>query len=370
MGLTKLTEILKNLSSLVELEISCLGLQDMPVSIGHLKNLRVMKLNNSSISELPSSIGGLEMLEELHAKNSTLKCIPEDIGRLHQLRIIDLSSSDIGQLPSTICELPLLQHLRLESCDGIQELPNLPPSLIILRVSSKSLRKFPNLSNLQHLSDLRLFGGIHASNLLEQQHLTSRNPNWINNRPSLESFELGCRSIISLEMETTAFRHLKQLKLYCPDLEVVGQLPLSLTRFLLSANIEGTALPKCLGEMAALNDLELQQCTLTDELPLPRNLKSLRLHQCSVPQQWLDLSEVKMLQYLAITSCNTLKEVRGIENMKSLEKLRVMGCPFLGRISDLSKFERLVVTTDKPKLFKGNRKITLTLTSGELLWRR
>lgn len=85
--------------------------------------------------ELPSSIGDLENLEELNAANGTLKHTPEDVERLHKLRILDLSYSEICQLPSTIDKLPLLRRLLLEGCDRIQVLPNLPSSLITLRVS-------------------------------------------------------------------------------------------------------------------------------------------------------------------------------------------------------------------------------------------
>lgn len=181
-GLIKLPEILLgNLTSLVELDISCVLLKEVPESIGNLRNLRLMKLNNSSISKLPSYIGNLGKLEELHARCSALEYIPEDIGRLYHLRILDLSESKINELPSTIDRLPFLQHLCLEDCNEIQDLSNLPSSLTSLPVSSKSLWILPDLSNITGLNDLLLHGDMEASNLPEQ-HLSS-NANWINDCP-------------------------------------------------------------------------------------------------------------------------------------------------------------------------------------------
>lgn len=68
-GFKKFPKILGNLTSLVELDISCMRVTELPASIGITKNLRVMKLDSSAISVLPDSIGNLTKLEELHATN-------------------------------------------------------------------------------------------------------------------------------------------------------------------------------------------------------------------------------------------------------------------------------------------------------------
>lgn len=103
--------------------------------------------------------------------------------------------------------------------------------------------------------------------------------------------------------------------------------------------------------------MELSECKSIGELPVPGNLRTLNINQCTFPRPILDLSKLKMLQHLEITHCEELKVVRGVENMTFLEDITVTGCPSLREFSDLSKFEALVVSADDFTLFEGFRGI-------------
>ncbi|OWM90819.1 hypothetical protein CDL15_Pgr011579 [Punica granatum] len=349
----ELPETLGYLSLLTELDVSSSPVNKLPMSIGLLKDLRVMKMNSSWIRELPSSIGYLEKLEELHAADSFLEHIPEDIGRLSRLRILDLShsnnynswgwpsSSRICGLPSTIYKATALQQLFLSNCDKIEELPNLPSSLTSLHVSSRSLWKLPNLSNLECLNNLKLTGNMDELVLNLPGRHPSSNANWIKNLPLLESFTFAFRSITHVQMDTSAFPRLKELRLYCPDLQIISQLPLSLSMLHLLGIRAGIRFPECLREMEGLKKLDLSHCRFVNELPQLGNVQHLRINWCTLPQSILDLSGFRMLQKFEIIDCKNLVAVRGVENMKFLNSITVFNCPSLREIYDLSKFSTL-----------------------------
>lgn len=199
--------------------------------------------------KLTCSIGDLKMLEQFHAAYRSLKYIPEGTGKLRQLRIMDVSYSEIHQLPLTIDKLPLLQHLYLVDCHNIQILPNLPLSLTILHISSKSLKKPPYLSNKGCLCDLLLCN-----------HTDMR------------------------------MRNLSTSK----SLRIVRQ--------------SGT-------------------------ITMPGNLKTLRMNQCCLPQSSLDLSGLKMLQYLELLIAKSWRWSEWSKAWKFLKKLTIFGCPSLRKIS-------------------------------------
>lgn len=80
------------------------------------------------------------------------------VGRLSTSRILNLSQTGVSEVSKTLSMLPCLQRLELRYCDKIQELPVLPISLTHLKVSSRSLRIVPNLSNLTNFIELDLNG--------------------------------------------------------------------------------------------------------------------------------------------------------------------------------------------------------------------
>jgi Leucine-rich repeat (LRR) protein len=70
----------------VDLDLSDLGLQSLPESIGRLAQLRNLQLYNNRLTALPESIGQLTELRELNLLNNRLTALPESIGQLIGLR--------------------------------------------------------------------------------------------------------------------------------------------------------------------------------------------------------------------------------------------------------------------------------------------
>ncbi|KAF7850292.1 hypothetical protein BT93_L5647 [Corymbia citriodora subsp. variegata] len=125
--------------SLEQLDVSGTGVSKLPESFGNLLSLRVLKMDHCFMRAFPSFIGRLHSLEEIHASSCrSLKGeIPIDIGKLIHLRILRLQYSGICSLPSEIKHLSKLETLDLLHCDMLQELPELPSGLVIVRLSPK-----------------------------------------------------------------------------------------------------------------------------------------------------------------------------------------------------------------------------------------
>ncbi|KAF8029497.1 hypothetical protein BT93_E2030 [Corymbia citriodora subsp. variegata] len=132
--------------SLEQLDVSGTGVSKLPDSFGNLLSLRVLKMDYCFMREFPSSIGRLHSLEEIHASSCrSLKGeIPREIGKLIHLRILRLQYSGICSLPSEIKHLSKLETLDLLHCDMLQELPELPSGLVIVRLSPKLKEKMSN----------------------------------------------------------------------------------------------------------------------------------------------------------------------------------------------------------------------------------
>lgn len=80
------------------------------------KNNRVVGvfLNSCENLSLPESIGKLKSLEYLHLQNVQLDSLPEDIGEFTNLKILTLSENFIDRLPDSIGNLKSLRKLNLE----------------------------------------------------------------------------------------------------------------------------------------------------------------------------------------------------------------------------------------------------------------
>ena len=117
------------------LDLSDIGLADIPESVKELRYLEVLKLNENTLSvlpdficslkdlvhldlgynrlsSLPQSIGELSYLKNLNVRCNKLRSIPESIGKLASLCSLDISYNSLSELPETINNLP-----NLEFCD-------------------------------------------------------------------------------------------------------------------------------------------------------------------------------------------------------------------------------------------------------------
>ncbi len=157
--LKSIPESIGRLKNLERLYLNDNKLKTLPESIGELKKLKRLILYNNHITELPPSIGNLPKLEILNLTNNRLTTLPEEIGNLSRLRQLYLYTNSIREIPETIGNLSSLAKLVLDE----NELQSIPESigrlmkLSELQIRYNKLRSLPqSISQLIGLNRLLL----------------------------------------------------------------------------------------------------------------------------------------------------------------------------------------------------------------------
>lgn len=105
---------LENYKSLKKLEMHKSGIEELPETIGELKNLKHLVMSeNPELKKLPSSLCKLFNLEILNLRSCSISTIPDQIDNLQLLKFLDLSNNDIGWLPESLKYLENLEDLHL-----------------------------------------------------------------------------------------------------------------------------------------------------------------------------------------------------------------------------------------------------------------
>ncbi|XP_056162256.1 disease resistance protein RPV1-like [Syzygium oleosum] len=331
-------------NSLEELDITGTGISKLPNSITRLGRLKVLKMDSCFIRELPREIGNFANLEELHASHcrSLKGAIPTAIKSLDRLRILRLGHSSISGIPSEIGSLSCLQTLDLLQCNKIQALPELPSSLTCLRVSSEWMKALPDLKDLVKLEEMCL-GDKDPKKLIcpsTRMKPKSRSRDLLVVRivlPKLKMLELSHSRIgeLKLRHDSLSCTHLKKLVLSGVNLEVVPELPSSLSvlsirccsslrqlpavhhlRKLSELNLIQSAVEEIKGlqGLIALEILYVAHCEIRnlDGLGQLRALRSLILSDCDSLGRFPDISNLKMLNVLVVQRCRMISDVEGL----------------------------------------------------------
>ncbi|XP_056162560.1 disease resistance protein RPV1-like [Syzygium oleosum] len=331
-------------NSLEELDITGTGISKLPNSITRLGRLKVLKMDSCFIRELPREIGNFANLEELHASHcrSLKGAIPTAIKSLDRLRILRLGHSSISGIPSEIGSLSCLQTLDLLQCNKIQALPELPSSLTCLRVSSEWMKALPDLKDLVKLEEMCL-GDKDPKKLIcpsTRMKPKSRSRDLLVVRivlPKLKMLELSHSRIgeLKLRHDSLSCTHLKKLVLSGVNLEVVPELPSSLSvlsirccsslrqlpavhhlRKLSELNLIQSAVEEIKGlqGLITLEILYVAHCEIRnlDGLGQLRALRSLILSDCDSLGRFPDISNLKMLNVLVVQRCRMIPDVEGL----------------------------------------------------------
>ncbi|KAI6679296.1 hypothetical protein NL676_033177 [Syzygium grande] len=355
----RLPDSIRNLgNSLEELDITGTCISKLPNSITCLGRLKVLKIDSCLIRELPREIGNLVNLEELHASHcKSLKgAIPTAIKCLDRLRILRLGHSIISGIPSEIGSLSCLQTLDLLQCNRIQALPELPSSLTCLCVSSERMKTLPDLKDLVKLEEMCL-GDKDPKELIcpsTRMKPTSRSRDLLVVPivlSKLKMLELSHSRIRELKLghDSRSCTHLKKLVLSGVNLEIVPELPSSLSVLSIRHCLSLRQLPavhylrklselnliqsvveeiKGLQGLTALEILNITHCEIRNlnGLGQLRDLRSLILSDCDSLGGLPDISNLKMLNVLVVQRCRMIPDVKGLMELTSLEVLRVSEC--------------------------------------------
>ncbi|KAI7990935.1 Disease resistance protein TAO1 [Camellia lanceoleosa] len=280
-----------------------LELEEMPSSIGKLKQLRYLNLSrNCNIRALPSSLCGLVNLQTLNLINcEQLQGLPRDSGKLVNLK---------RALPSSLCGLVNLQTLNLINCEQLQGLPRDSGKLVNLKtlyLTSKQ-RFLPDkcLHGLNSLQCLLLYKCDRLALLPEgMHHLTALRVLRIYECPRLASLPSSIKYLTALEklwiwdcqeltlLEGEGMEGLTSLQslllMGLPKLitlpEGLEETAASNLQYLRIANCPSlTALPEWLQNFTALLRLYIEDCPNLSYLPEGVHHLSAKVHINVFPQ--------------------------------------------------------------------------------------
>ncbi|KAL3727568.1 hypothetical protein ACJRO7_032323 [Eucalyptus globulus] len=322
----RLSDTIGNLESLIELDASFTNIKELPDSIGKWKNLKVVKIGDD-IRKIPNALWMIKSLEEIQVNGEWDSEVEVEIG-------------------DCIYKNRCLRSLHL-TFGRIYEVPRLPESLEILKLTKIYMDTIPDLSNLVNLKELELGfcrrnDGGESGGPVQGYPM----PRWIENLSKLESLSLTSDYVTTLPMDLSRILpRLKSLELDGDLLRCPLSLPSSLSRFSLGSV---TTLPD-ISLLPQLWDLELLGCpnlrclpslpsslsdlTLPSEclVALPTNMSSLlpQLEQLSLwgcPNQRCLPSLPSSLSYLELNVCKSLSSLGDLSNLKELSSVYINDC--------------------------------------------
>lgn len=112
--LTKLPDVVFELSNLEELSLAGTELDDIPEDIKKLRKLRRLDIGNGKrMHTIPDAVCAHEQLRELRIGNGSIKLVPAAIGGMKSLEVLELQSAGkITKLPEEIASLPKLRLVK------------------------------------------------------------------------------------------------------------------------------------------------------------------------------------------------------------------------------------------------------------------
>ncbi|MEL6492998.1 MAG: COR domain-containing protein [Cyanobacteria bacterium J06621_3] len=222
----QIEEALKN--SVTFLDLSRLGLTEVPPEVCQLQGLTQLKLYGNQLTVLPLEVFQLQNLTELNLNRNQLTALPPEVFQLQNLTKLDLSQNPLTALPPEVFQLQNLVELSLYG----NQLTALPPEVF----------------QLQNLEELSLYGN----------QLTTLPPE-VGQLQNLTGLSLSYNQLTTLPPEVGQLQNLTQLDLSSNQLTAlppeVGQLQ-NLTQLNLSSN-QLTALPPEVGQLQNLTRLNL-----------------------------------------------------------------------------------------------------------------
>ncbi|WP_119343026.1 leucine-rich repeat domain-containing protein [Facilibium subflavum] len=128
----------------------------LPTTIGQLKELEKLNLNDCKLKGLPDEIGHLTKLKRLQASNNKIENLPESVKNLTQLEKLELTKNKLSSLPigienlQSLITLTLAQNKFVSLPESIYQLQK----LTYLYLSRNQLEALPN--GISQLGKLRM----------------------------------------------------------------------------------------------------------------------------------------------------------------------------------------------------------------------
>ncbi len=126
MGLTELPKTIDKLGELNELYLNDNELTGLPPRFSQLRNLQRLNLGYNPVHEIPEVLKECVQLQDLFLYQTKLSNVPRWINQITSLARIDISGNQIGELPDTLSGLQKLKLLILGGSYGGNPLNILP----------------------------------------------------------------------------------------------------------------------------------------------------------------------------------------------------------------------------------------------------
>ncbi len=255
MGLVEIPEAIANLTQLQELNLSRNQIREIPEAIANLTQLQQLDLSSNQLTALPEAIANLTQLQELYLSDNQITEIPEAIANLTQLQTLDIYNNQITDIPAAIANLTQLQQLNLSS-NQIREIPETIANLTQLQelyLSDNQITEIPEaIANLTQLKKLYLFSNqiteipkaIANLTQLQELYLFSNQiteiPEAIANLTQLKTLDLSFNQIAKIPASLASLTQLQRLSLSSNQITEIPEAIASLLNHLqyldLSAN--------------------------------------------------------------------------------------------------------------------------------------
>lgn len=246
---TNLSKALRNAEKVYKLNLSNKKLNEFPIDILKLKQLRLLILDSNTISFIPQQISELQNLRYLSIAHNSIAEIPISIGDLNKLRFLYIDYNNISTLPSSFFKLNQLEDLFINN-NSIKELPKEIQVLQKLERLIASHNQFESIPDeIGHLFGLKKLSFAHNKIKTLPEHfyeLTNLTVLYLHNN-SIHRIDSKIKKINKLEGLTLDFNKLTDLPIELGELYNLKTLYIN--------NNELIELPSELGNLFKLQNL-------------------------------------------------------------------------------------------------------------------
>jgi len=142
---TSISDDIKKCRDLKRLRINNTSIASLPSSIGELKNLEELIIfDNSKLESLPEELFNCSKLTLLNLSNNKLISLSDKIGQLGNLKGLILDSNNLKSLPAGLCRCSKLDELRVRQ-NELTSLPDEIGNLVNLKIVNLGHNKLKTL---------------------------------------------------------------------------------------------------------------------------------------------------------------------------------------------------------------------------------
>lgn len=152
------------------------------IASGKINELRLLNLAQKGITKLPQLIGNLTGLTELNLYGNQLNSLPDEIGNLTELTHLNLMYNQRTELPDSFDSLIQLENIDLRFNDFMEQpviLESLPKLFNIKFDPQKPKEKvlFPNLRKFRRLKIFRICPSCQKKGALQKRQVGQHSKN-------------------------------------------------------------------------------------------------------------------------------------------------------------------------------------------------